>query len=165
MKKSLSILIILIVFSSCATSQKSTGYKDFYRANKNEENVVSFGLPKGVIALFIDKKEDKELKEFFKNTDKLRFFIANDSTKVLYPELQKFLPEETYKDFMIINNGGNKVTFKVREGKNSIEEILMLVEDDSSFVVMSIEGEYTYKELSEFTKTVNVNKVVNAEVD
>jgi hypothetical protein len=165
MKKLFSILVVLVLFSSCAATKKPVGYKDFYKANKNKENVVSFGLPTGLIGLFIDKKEDKELKEFLKNVDKLRFFIADDSTKVLYPVLEKFLPEELYKDYMVINDGGNKVVFKAREGKNSIEEIIMLVEEESSFVVMSIEGEFTYKDLSKFAKTVDVNKVVDAEDD
>jgi len=163
MKKIVYIITILVLFSSCASSKGIEGYHTFYKKHKSDENVVSFGLPTGLMSLFLNNDEDKELKEFLKNIDDLRFFIAEDSNKSLLPELNKYLPEEHYKDIMIIKDGGDKVIFKARENGDAISEIIMLVEEDSSFVVMSVEGEFTYDDIKNFAKSVDVNKVVDAE--
>ena len=163
MKKIIYVIAVIVLFSSCVASENQEGYHTFYKENKNKENVISFGLPTGLIALFLNNDENHELKQFLKNTDNLRFFIAEDSTKTLLPVLKNYLPENLYKDFMIINDSGEKVSFKARESENAISEIIMLVESDSSFVVMSIEGEFTYEDLKNFAKSVDINKVVDAE--
>ena len=163
MRKLVYILVIAVLFSSCAGAKGIEGYHSFYKKYKKEKDVVSFGLPTGLMVLFVNNKEDKELKAFLKNVDDFRFFIAEDSSKVLIPILKEHLPENLYKDFMIIKNGNETVTFKVRENKDAITEIIMFVEEEDSFVVMSIEGEFTYDDMKEFVKSVDTSKVISAE--
>lgn len=161
MKKIYSVILIAIVFASCATAPPQDDYPVFYKKYKHNENVVNFGLPTGLIASFLNNKEDKELKQFLKNVDRFTFFIAEDSAKVLLPILDDYLPNNLYKDVMIINDSGDKVTFKARESEYAISEIIMLVEEDSSFVVMCIEGDFTYEQMNEFIKSVDKDKVTN----
>lgn len=163
MKKIFYSIVIIVLFSSCAISGNQKGYHSFYKEHKKDKDVVSFGLPTGLAGLFLNNKEDKELKAFLKNVDDFRFFIAEDTSKVLMPILKEHLPENLYKDFMIIKDGGETVTFKVRENKGAITEIIMLVEEEKSFVVMSIEGEFTYDDMKNFVKSVDTSKLIDVE--
>ena len=161
MKKVYYLIIAVIVLSSCATSAPKDDYPVFYKKYKHNENVVNFGLPTGLIASFLNNKEDKDLKQFLKNVDSFTFFIADDSTKALLPILGDYLPKNLYKDVMIINDNGDKVTFKARESENTISEIIMLVEEENSFVVMYIEGDFTYEQMNELIKSIDKDKVLD----
>jgi len=158
MKKLISIFVITVIFISCANSKNIIDYPDFYKTHKNDVNVTSFRLPICFISGFL-KNEDKDLKQLLKNADNLNFFIAENNTTNLLNELNIYLPAKQYKDVMIINDDGNKISFKVREKNNSISEIIMLIEEDNEFVVMSIEGNFTYDEIKTFINSVDTEKI------
>ncbi len=160
MKKILSILVVIILFSSTAISCNTDGYPVFYEKYKNENNVVSFRVPTGFIKFFLDK-EDQDLKNILEKINDFRLFIADDSSKILLPTLKTYLPTNKYKDVMIINDSGNRVSFKALEKNSSISEIIMLVEEDNSFVVMSIDGNFSYDDMKKLVKSVNTDKVTN----
>ncbi|NOZ34783.1 MAG: DUF4252 domain-containing protein [Chlorobi bacterium] len=161
MKKIISIFVITAIFISCANSKNTIDYKDFYKSHKNDENVISFRVPTSLFSIFL-KKEDKDLKHLLKNIDNLNFFIAENSNTDLLSELNNYLPKSNYKDVMIINDSGSKISFKARERNNSISEIIMLIEDDNEFVVMNIEGSFTHEELKKFIESVDTEKVKNS---
>lgn len=165
MKNLISILLVILLFSSCASSKSHNDYSTFYKKYKHNKEVVNFGVPTGLLALFLNNDEDKELKQFLKNVDHCRFFIAEDPTQALVTTLNEYLPNTLYNDVMVIRNGKDKITFKARESDHVITEIIMIVEEGHSFVVMNIEGEFTLKEVKEFVKTVNVEKVVGTKSD
>jgi hypothetical protein len=62
---------------------------------------------------------------------------------------------------MVINDSGSLVTFKARDNNELISEIIMLVEEDDEFIVMSIEGEFTYKDMSKIINSIDSEKVIN----
>lgn len=161
MKRLISIFIITALFASCAVSGNVDDYSVFYKSYRNSENVVSFELPTSLMSLFL-KHEDKELKEFLRNIDDFSFFIADDTSKNLLKELKNYLPEKLYKDIMIINDGGDKISFKVREVNETITEILMLIEENDSFIVMNIEGKFTQEDIKQFINSVDKQKVKNS---
>lgn len=165
MKNLITAILAVIILASCASTKEVEGYADFYKKYKHNEEVINFGLPTGLIGLFLNNKEDKELKQFLKNVDHFRFFIAEDSTKTLISTLYQYLPEDTYKDVMVINDGGDKVTFKARESGEAISEIIILVEEEKSFVVMNIEGEFTYEDVKKISKAIDIKKVTSASKD
>jgi uncharacterized membrane-anchored protein YitT (DUF2179 family) len=143
-------------------SNEKKDYSLFYKLNKGSENVVNFRLPTDLMAMFINKKDDKELKQFLNDIDNLKFFIADHSANALLPILYEYLPSQMYKDVMIINNSSSKIIFKARDNGKSISEIIMLIEESNSFVVMSIEGDFTEKDIKKFVKAINTDKVRNA---
>lgn len=161
MNKIVIILLVALLSASCATSSNIDDYPVFYKKYKKQENVVNFKLPSGLIRAFLDK-EDKEIKHFLKHSKGVRFFIAEEPDEQLYAALKSHLPEDVYKDIMIVKDGGDQVYFKAREEKESITEIIILVEEETSFVVMSIEGKFTFEDMHQLIKSVDVKKVSEA---
>ncbi|MBE9468664.1 MAG: DUF4252 domain-containing protein [Bacteroidetes bacterium] len=161
MKKIISVILVVLIYTSCMASNEKKDYPSFYKLYKGSENVVNFRLPTDLMAMFINKKDDKELKQFLKDIDNLTFFIAEDSANALLPMLYEYLPSEMYKDVMIIADSSSDIIFKARDDGNSISEIIMLIEESNSFIVMSIEGDFTEKDIKKFVKAIDTNKVRN----
>jgi len=153
----LLISLLLTSFVACGNSQENNNdFTEFYKANKNTEGVVAFELPMFLAKMVIDKDEE-ELKEFMKKTDDIRFFISDKSNTTLYRKLENHLSPNVYNDLMIIKEGGSTVTFKIRENKNKIREILLTVVEDSSFVAISFTGEFTIEDAKKMAKSVKTD--------
>ncbi|MBN2668549.1 MAG: DUF4252 domain-containing protein [Bacteroidales bacterium] len=163
MRNWINITIISLLLTGCLGAKYTKGYHDFYKKYKGSQEVVSFKLPKTLIWFFLLDEESKEARKALKNVDHINFFIADDSTKTLLKILYNYLPESEYKDAMIIKDGNDIITFKARENDKGITEMLMLIESEDSFVVMNIEGKFTYDDMKTFTQSVDVKKVSSAE--
>ena len=144
-------------FLACGNSQDNNDdFSEFYHEYKNTDGVVAFELPMFLAKMVIDK-DDEELEHFVKKTDDIRFFISDKSNTVLYRELEKHLPKDNYHDLMVIKKDGSTVTFKIRERKNKIREILMTVIEDSSFVAISFTGNFTIEDAKKMAKSVKTD--------
>ena len=153
----LILSILLTSFFACGNSQDNNkDFTEFYCVNKNKEGVVAFELPMFLAKMIIDKDEE-ELKQFMKKTDDIRFFIAENSNTDLYRKLESHLSPDIYHDLIIIKDGGSTVTFKIRENKNKIREILMTVVEDSSFVAISFTGKFTIEDAKKMAKSVKTD--------
>ena len=153
----LIISLFLTSFIACGSAQKNNNdFTEFYQAHKNTDGVVAFELPMFLAKMVIDKDEE-ELREFVKKTDDIRFFISDKSNTVLYTELENHLPERVYNDLIIVKNGSSTITFKIRERKNRIREILMTVKEDSSFVAISFTGNFTIEDAKKIAKSVKTD--------
>ena len=155
--RTIIIALLLTSIMACGNSQENNNdFTDFYHSNKNTEGVVAFKLPMFLAKMVIDKDEE-ELKQFMKNTDDIRFFISDKSNTSLYLTLKNHLSPSIYNDLMIIKEGGSTVTFKIREHRNKIREILMTIVEDSSFVAISFTGEFTIEDAKKIAKSVKTD--------
>lgn len=153
----LIISLLLTSFLACGNSQETNNdFTEFYHAYKNTDGVVAFELPMFLAKMVIDKDEE-ELNDFVKKTDDIRFFISDKSNVALYRKLENHLLDGVYNDLMIIKEGTSTVTFKIRERKNMIREILMTVKEDSSFVAISFTGNFTIEDAKKMAKSVKTD--------
>jgi len=161
MKKIISIIaLILIVFTSNATTNNE-GYSNFYNAYKGSEDIVSFRLPTTLLSFFLYEEEDKEIRQFLNKSKNLKFFISDESKKLL-PILNKYISTNEYQDALVIKNSEDNITFKVHDNGTAISEVIMIIEEENSFVVMSFEGNFTHKDLQKFMNSVDTEKVLNS---
>ncbi len=145
-------------FMACGNSQDNNDdFTEFYHEYKNTHGVVAFELPMFLAKMVIDDDDEEELEQFVKKTDDIRFFISDKSNTSLYRKLEQHMPKGTYNDLMIIKKGGSTVTFKIRDRKNKIREILMTVKEDSSFVVISFTGNFTIEDAKKMAKSVKTD--------
>lgn len=153
----LIISLFLTSFVACGNAQKNdNNFTEFYHTYKNTDGVVAFELPMFLAKMVIDKDEE-ELKEFVKKTDDIRFFISDKSNLALYRELEKHLQGGVYNDLIIIKEGSSTLTFKIRERKNKIREILLTIKEDSSFVAISFTGDFTIEDAKKMAKSVKTD--------
>ncbi|MFA6400639.1 MAG: DUF4252 domain-containing protein [Salinivirgaceae bacterium] len=153
----LALIGLLLAIASCA-KEPIEGYKKFYREYRDSPNVTSFKVPAGLASFIIDD-EDKEAKEFLKNMDDISFLILKETNNQMIFDLNKNLPEQLYKEIMVIKDGGSEVTFLARDNGKTIEEILMTVVDNDEIVIMCMTGSFTKEDAKRIVKSINVQNV------
>ena len=73
-----------------------------------------------------------------------------------YSEVLAALPNTSYKDLMVVKDGTQEITFKVREKDKKITELVMLVKDAKEPLLMFIEGNIDLKSLAKMSKSVDI---------
>jgi hypothetical protein len=137
-----------------------SSYSQFFDKNKNIKGVESFTISTSLFRFFLDSDE-QELKDMLKKLDEVSFLIADAASPTLAIELEKTLPEKEYKELMVIKDGSSTVRFKAKEKSDKVDEIVMIVTEPNSLVVMCIKCNITFKEARTLASSVNVNQTVS----
>ncbi len=158
MRTLLTTLLLQLIICSFTMGQSS--YSQFFDKNKNIKGVESFTISTSLFRFFLDSDE-QELKDMLKKLDEVSFLIADAASPTLAIELEKTLPEKEYKELMVIKNGTSTVRFKAKEKSNKVDEVVMIVTEPNSLVVMCIKCNITFNEAKALASSVNVNQTVS----
>ncbi len=154
-------LISMTLSSTCVAANDPVAFKEFYNKYKSEDGFISVNVPIGLIGLFVNS-EDQDLNDLMDNIDDIHFLIYNGESRngsQLAGELKDKLKPRWYRDFMIENEGDEKIEFKVRADRKLIHEVVMIVSSNDTFVVMSIVGEITPEQVKELSKSIDLDGI------
>lgn len=161
LKQILFTWIVLILMSSCSEGPNTGSFANFYNANKDNEDFFTFNVSPTLARLFLSK-EDRETIDFLKGMKSIKLMVyKGDEQKGTYyaQSLKRSLPEARYQDMMTVNNGGDKIEFKVRERCNKIREMIVIVADEESFVALDLKGRISLEKAIDLAKKVDLNEV------
>ena len=162
MNKMKTTLMILLFFSmiSCSNSQNiSRDFSHFYDKYQDDAGIVSFTIPSFLANMAIDDN-DQDAKKVLKKLNKLRFFICEKDNGFYNKTINTYLPENVYHDLLVVKDGPETVTFKMKEPeKEKIKEIILLVTKPDSFVAISFSGDFNLEEAQEMTSSINAGKL------
>ncbi|MBL4709146.1 MAG: DUF4252 domain-containing protein [Flavobacteriales bacterium] len=159
--KLIKILFLAAFFFTISTIQVRAGndtktFSDFYKNHQHKES-VSLNIPGFFVRFLLDKEDDaKEISKDIKHVKLLIFEGHASSQKELADELNQYLPSNLYNDLMIIKDGADQVTFKLREKKGKINEIIMIATDNSSSVILCIEGNMELSDVKKLVKSITL---------
>lgn len=160
MKTIISLLLLVITFVSCTLFAKPDGYDLFYKTHKKHNTVINIDIPVIILGLFLDSDDDKEIRNLLRKTDDFKVFLAEGSKTHFLPIVKEYLPNEIYKDFLIVKESGDNVTIKIKETENVISEIILLIEEDQDLIAISIKGKFTANDLMEYMNVIDVANVM-----
>lgn len=153
--KNLIIILAVLIFPICANSQNSINH--FYKKHKRSENVTKFTVPGWVVkiassiaASTTDDEQEKEAIKIAKKIKKLKLLVMEDHNTVKkqdYSKLISNLKADSFEDLLVVNSEGTKVNMLIREKKGKIKNFLLLVNDDTEFVMISIKSKLKIKDL------------------
>jgi len=149
--------LLFIFLATSLTAQTEKNYKTFYKTFKKEQSVFGISAPFSVANWFIDS-EEKELKQIIKRGNKVRLLVFSDNNSSVYRDINHYLPANVYEKYLSIKNKDSKIKLLVREQKDRISEIIVLIKDNNSFVTMGIYGDFTYDDLNELSKNIQQDK-------
>ena len=164
-----NIQIILILLSSAVLSApfvseaKGGGFPDFYNKYKEREDFVSMSIKPGLLRLFVGG-DDRDLRQLMKHIKQLKMLIYDtnpDSVRYFSNELNDNFLSGRYDDLLVVKDGGDNVTFKVHMKDKRISELIMLVSDQESLVVLYLQGNIDLGEVKELSKSVNIKGISN----
>lgn len=162
MKTKISILLLVFIFTSSCLFAKSDGYDLFYKTHKKHHSVINLDIPVIILGFFLDSDDDKEIRKLLRKTDDFKVFYAEGSKTHFLPIMKDYLPNDIYKDFLIVKESGENVSIKIKEAEDVISEIVLLVEEGQDLIAISIKGEFTADDLMEYMNAIDNGSITDA---
>jgi hypothetical protein len=102
-------------------------------------------------------KEAKELGELISNVRGIRILNADQLDGLnLYNEAMGVLVKNKYEDLMDVADKNSKTKFMIREEQGRIKELLMISGSNQNFTLLSMLGDFTYKDLNILADKTNI---------
>ncbi len=163
---------ILIIAMICSTGSiahaQNSEFINFYNKYSTNTEFTVVSVNERMIALFSNfEMENEEEKAVMEAVSKLKGIklIANQNTtkgKQLFNEAQKSFATG-YDELMTVRDGNSDMRFLIKEKGGIINELVMLVGSDSSFVAASLFGNIDLKQMAKMAKGLNISGMENLE--
>lgn len=151
-----------MVSSSCQNRRGKVAGNVFEKY-EGQEGIYIFRLPPGIINLFLERLDDTELMELLTEMEVIKIIICDKSSgsdkrdKIL-EDFNSRLSEAGFEDLFMVNEADHSVRFKVHETeKETVDEIMMLIKEEDSFLGLSIVGDLSYDKISMLTEKVEID--------
>jgi|TARA_R100000027_G_scaffold55360_1_gene44498 hypothetical protein len=161
-------LIVVLALVSLATQAQNTEFMKFYNKYSGDETFTIVSVNQRMIELFsnfeVEGEEEEAMKKAVSGLKGIKL-IANSKTSqgaALFNEANAaFL--KGYDELMTVRDGDSDIRFLIQEKGGLVNELVMLVGSDSSFVAASIFGEIDLKQMSKMAKGLNISGMENLE--
>ena len=151
MRTILLAFAMLAIIPNIAFSQSNT-VKAFYEKYKTHENVTDVKLKGWVLKLASSFSDDETAERILKKITQLRVLVMEEGNLVSskeYSRLISSLKKDKFEELMLIKEKSADIQFMIREKGNHISDLLLIVNDDDSFVLLSLEGMLDFRDLHE----------------
>lgn len=149
--KRLTIIIILAIMAIQVQAQRAP-IRSFYQKYKGMENVENIQLSGWVLKLAATFSDEEEAGKMVRHISKLRVLTMEEDnlvSKSEFKQLLKQVRQDKFEDLMHIREGGEDVQILIREDKDRITDVLLLVYGPDSFTLLSLEGALRLKDLKD----------------
>ncbi|HMQ49938.1 MAG TPA: DUF4252 domain-containing protein [Saprospiraceae bacterium] len=156
-----TIFISVIFFALLSSCDSPTSVAQFYQYNKGREGVVNFKLPgwlvwtgSHVASWFTADKEKKMYFRLARKVKKMRMMVVDKEegmAGIPRSEINSFVSNirsNGYDDLFMVQSEGAKVNFLIKEKKDKLHDIVLVVDEADSFVFFDIKSSIRYKDLS-----------------
>ena len=163
----LVITAVLLIFSSSCQNNRGKAVRDIFEKYEGDEGIYIFRIPPGLVNLLLDKSDETGLVELLAKMEMIKVIICDKSSGSekrdnILEDFNQRLSEESFEDLLMINNSDHSVRFKIHEDETgNIDEIMMLMKENDSFLGLSIVGNLTYDQISMLTNKVKIDDFRN----
>jgi hypothetical protein len=154
MKCKILLFSILSLFLANFIKAQSPALWAFYHNTPRTETSLKFTVPGLAVkfgSLFI---AEKEVRKVVRKIGKVRLFVVEEQQDfITRKETNRFikrLHRDGFEDFITVRENDTNVSFMVRERRNKIKGIVMLVKDEGDFVLISAKCNLKAKDLMGF---------------
>ncbi|MEM6965529.1 MAG: DUF4252 domain-containing protein [Bacteroidota bacterium] len=155
--KNLLLLICLVSISWSAAAQNRS-VKNFYHKYKRYEDTRNFVLPgflvwlsTGIANEITTDQEAKVFLKFAKKFKKMRFLVMEDGNQITADDYNKLIAgakKENYEELISIKNKGANIQIMGRGKKDRLKNLLVLVSEEDTFVMMNMKTKIRVKDLN-----------------
>jgi hypothetical protein len=148
--KNIIAFIALTVFP-CLLFSQTKAINKFYNKYKKLENVTDIKLQGWVLKLASNFADEEEAEQMLKKITHLRVLVMEDGnlvSKQEYRQLKNDVKKNSFEELFKIKEGLTEIEFMIREDKESITDVLVLVNGDDEFVLLSLEGKLKFSDLN-----------------
>jgi hypothetical protein len=148
---------------------QSKSINQFYHTYKRGENVRNITLPgivmklgAGIAKKHVDDEGGKSAVKLLKKVKKLRLLVMEDQNLVsprAYNNLIQGVKNDKFDELISVRSGGTNVNFFIRDNKDKIKKMLILVSEEDTFVMISAKTKLKYEQITEL-----INQAINGEL-
>lgn len=149
-------LIYILLFVFCVSTlfaQDKKNYKSFYKTFKKEQSVFGITAPMHAAHLFIDF-EEKELRKIIRKGRKVKVLVFEEDNSYVFKNINEFLPSSVYEEFLTIKDQGSKVKVLVKDEKEYVSEVVVLIKEENTLVTVGIYGKFTHDDILDLYKSI-----------
>ncbi len=111
-----------------------------------------------------DDEEERAVKQAIKDLKGLRILTTEETPRKFYEEAKAKINTKGYEVLMTVKSkGDDDVEFLIKENDDVIEELLLLVGGDESFVMMSFVGKINLEQLSKLSDSMDFDGLEHLE--
>jgi len=142
----------LLALQAGAHSKKRSLYQEY----KHKKDVMHLSFSTEMARIVLTGKENRDTRKLLRHVKKLRLLIydGQDAADSLQHALACSFTQRNYTDLMTVNDGGDKVDFKMQQEKGYIREIAMIVTDHDSVVVVLFDGKIPLEDARDIAKNI-----------
>jgi len=163
----LVITAVLLILNSSCQNNRGKAARDIFEKYEGDAGIYIFRIPPGLVNLLLDKSDETDLVELLAEMEMIKVIICDKSSgsekrDIILEDFNQKLSEENFEDLLMINNSDHSVQFKIHEDETgNIDEIMMLMKEEDSFLGLSIVGNLTYDQISMLTNKVKIDDFRN----
>jgi hypothetical protein len=146
------IFVIAIGLMPVFSMAQNPNVKAFYDKYMDYENVTNVSLQGWVLKMAANFSDDENGEKILQKITKLRVMVMEEQNLVSkndYQSLVKSIEKDRFEKLMQIREGGEKIDFFIQEDGDQISNLLMLINGDDEFILVSLEGNLKFSDLKE----------------
>lgn len=159
---SIIALFLLPLFANAQT----VSINEFYRKYKHaDEEKVAVSLPGwlvklglGIAKTQVEDQEDKDVISALKKVGKIRVLTFENANPIQDKDLDRLMRgvrRERFEDLIMVREEATKVNIMMREKREKVRNLLILVNEEDTFTMLSLKTKIKYDEIEEF-----INKAI-----
>lgn len=142
-------MIAILVIPALSMAQNKV-IKKFYDKYKGYENVTDIKLQGWVLKLAATFSDEEEAEKLLKKITHLRVLVMDEGNLVSkneYSRLIKDVKQNAFEELIKIKEDDQNIEFMIREEKETITDVLILVNSPEDFILLSLEGNLKFSDL------------------
>ena len=155
-KLAIIVLIVLPMLGIAQESQLNTLFNKY----SGKDGYTSVYITSYMFELFskITDDGDADFNNLTEGIDAIKIITVNKSSlaESFFKDVDKALPQSIYKDFMIVNDGGQEIVFKVHDVGGKIVEFVLIVKDKDEPVLLFLQGDINLKKIAKMSKSMDI---------
>ena len=124
----------------------------FYEKYTQHENVTDVKLQGWLLEIASNFADDEQAKKILNKITYLRVLVMEEGNLVSpeeYKNLLKDIRQSSFEELFKIREGQQDIGFYIREKGDSITDVLLLVNGEDEFVLLSLEGLLKFSDLND----------------
>lgn len=159
LKLSLMAGLIIAGLFACESQKKVSDV--IYEKYGDQSGFTMLALPPNFVDKFVDDSKTEQ-KEFLNQVRDLRLMIFDDEVDgkdgaSVFSEIDKLLKNRNFEELMSINKDGSKVTVKIKQSKDVVREMHVLVKGENKLFIASLTGKIDMNTITETMNEIDFN--------
>jgi hypothetical protein len=149
--RTIIIMATLCLFTSLSFAQHPV-LNEFYQKYTSYENVTDVKLQGWLLQLASEFSDEEQANKLLEKITHLRVLVMEEGNLVSpkdYSRLKTHIRKDAFEELFMVKEGQDDIGLYIREEGQSITDVLLLINGEDNFVLLSLEGLFKFSDLND----------------